>query len=185
MTLDLPGWAVVTPERAAHIGRVAALLERWARERGVPAAEADRWRRAAVLHDALRDAGPDELARWAPRGDWPAAVWHGPAAAAAAERNGETDAGVLAAVRYHSVGHADWDEAGRMLYLADYLEPARTRERERRDAWIARVAGDAAAVLREVAGHRLTSGIARGLPIHRNTWEFWNRLVASGSSSPA
>ncbi len=181
----LPGWAVVTPERAGHLARVAALTARWADERGVGPAEAARWRRAALLHDALKDADPVEWARWTPQGDWPRALWHGPAAAAAAERHGESDAGVLDAIRYHSVGWAGWDETGRVVYLADYLEPGRAAERERRDAWIARAAREGTAVLREVAAHRLAGGLARGLPIRRDTWEFWNSLAALGSSSPA
>ncbi len=53
---DLPAWAVVSPRRAGHIGRVAALLAQWAAARGVAAQEEARWRRAALLHDALRDA---------------------------------------------------------------------------------------------------------------------------------
>src|SRR2546430_15445124 len=75
-------------------------------------AERSRWVRAAWLHDALRDEQrSDELA-------------HGPRAAAHAAHDGERDRGVLDAVRYHTVGYLHWDDVGRMLYLADFLEPA-------------------------------------------------------------
>lgn len=180
--IALPGWAVVSPERAEHIARVEALVVRWAGERGVSAAEADRWRRAARLHDALRDAPDEVLARYAPQGSWPRKLWHGPAAAAAAERNGETDHGVLDAVRYHSVGYAGWDGAGRMLFLADYLEPGRGHDRDSL-ALTSRVAREPEAALRDVVARRMTWLLGRGKPIRKETWEFWNSMVAGDSSS--
>lgn len=63
----LPGWAVAGGERRAHMARVAALLEAWARELGQGAPgllgkrDILRWRAAGFLHDALRDASPAEL----------------------------------------------------------------------------------------------------------------------------
>lgn len=180
---SLPAWAVVSPPRAGHIARVEALLAGWAEARGVGVAEAARWRRAARLHDALRDATSRTLARHLPRGAWPKGVWHGPAAAAAAAAAGETDPGVLDAVRYHSVGFAEWDEVGRMLYLADYLEPGRTHERAALDAIAARVPSEPEAMLREVAARRIGWLLARGKPVMVQTWEFWNSLAAGDSSS--
>ena len=114
MSAALPPWAQVSAKRRAHIERVAGLIAEWADAMGVAATERGRWLKAAYLHDALRDAPlADQLA-------------HGPAAADRAAREGETDQGVLDAVRYHTVGYAGWDDAGRMLYLADFLEPGRT-----------------------------------------------------------
>ena len=181
---ELPDWAVVTAARAAHIARVTALVDTWARARGVGAAEAARWHRASLLHDALRDAPPDVLSRYAERGDWPEKLWHGPAAAAAALQHGERDAGVLDAIRYHSVGWARWDDAGRMVFLADYLEPGRTHLRKEREALAARVAAEPEAVLRDVVRLRLSWLLRHARPIRKETWELWNRLAAGDSSSP-
>ena len=179
----LPAWAVVTPRRVEHIAGVAGLLGRWAGERGTDAAEADRWRRAALLHDALRDAPVGILARWGPApAGWPRSVWHGPAAAAAAAAHGESDRGVLEAVRYHSLGHAGWNDVGRMLYLADALEPARRHERARLDALAARAARESDAVLREVTALKLGWLLREGRAIAGETWEFWNSLAANASS---
>lgn len=180
----LPRWAVVSPRRARHIAGVADLLERWAIERAVDAAEAARWRRAALLHDALRDAPESLLVSFAPLPEeWPPSIWHGPAAAAAAAREGEGDPGVLGAVRYHSLGHRGWDDVGRMLYLADYLEPGRTHERAALAELADRVAAEPAAVLREVAARKVSWLLHIESPIQRETWDFWNSLVAVGSSS--
>jgi len=163
--MALPSWAQVSAERRAHVERVAALVDRWAAAMGVPDAERARWVRAAYLHDALRDAPLDgELA-------------HGPAAADRAAAEGERDGGVLDAVRYHSDGHAAWDDVGRMLYLADYLEPGRAFDRDGRCALAARVPAERDAVLREVARRRITWTLASGWPLPQETTDFWNSLA--------
>jgi 2-amino-4-hydroxy-6-hydroxymethyldihydropteridine diphosphokinase len=163
--VSLPPWAQVTPERRAHIERVVALLQRWAEVMGVSSTEKDRWLRAGWLHDALRDA---------PFKD---AFAHGPAAADRAAATGEKDPGVLAAIRYHTVGSAEWDDVGRMLYLADFLEPGRDDdpERERLSRW---VPTQRDAVLREVARRRIDWVLRSGWPLPDGTVAFWNPLVA-------
>ena len=163
----LPPWAVVTPERRAHIERVVGLLDAWAAARRAPAAERARWLRAGWLHDALRDApAANELA-------------HGPMAAERAARAGETDRGVLDAVRYHSLGYAGWDDVGKMLYLADYLEPGRAFDREVRASLAARVPQDRDTALQQVAARRIARVIEGRWPLVRETVDFWNSLVGS------
>ena len=173
----------MTPERLGHIERVATLVDGWATTMGVPEPERQRWLRAVWLHDALRDAGAEELARWAPTTPGPPELRHGPASAARAKSEGETDRGVLDAVRYHSVGLAEWDMAGRILYCADFLEPGRTFAQERRAELAARLPTDVAGVLREVARDRLKHVIASAWPIPEPTVRFWNSLVAPARSS--
>ena len=60
--LELPAWACVTEKRIAHIQRVTALLDEWARELALPSEEARAWHDAGRLHDALRDA-PEAVLR--------------------------------------------------------------------------------------------------------------------------
>jgi HD superfamily phosphohydrolase YqeK len=163
--VSLPAWAHVTPERRTHIERVVALLGSWADAMRIDAQERSRWLRAGWLHDALRDA---------PLGD-PFA--HGPAAAARAGAEGENDRGVLDAVRYHTVGFAGWDDVGRMLYLADYLEPGRPHDRPDRGALTSRVPTERDAVLREVAQRRLVWALRSGWPLPAESVAFWNALV--------
>jgi HD superfamily phosphohydrolase YqeK len=178
----LPSWAEVSPEREAHIERVAALADGWAERMRISATERARWVRAAWLHDALRDAAPAALDRWAADVPWPRSLRHGPASAARAAAEGETDRGILDAVRYHSVGWADWDMVGRALYCADYLEPGRTFGRERRAALAERFPDDAAGVLLAVAGEHLSNLIGSGRPLIDPTVRFWNSLVAPSGS---
>jgi len=175
----LPVWAVVSPARLSHIERVAELVARWAEEMGVPDSERNRWLRAVWLHDALRDAPADELERWAPSIQGPAELRHGPASAARAKADGETDRGVLDAVRYHSIGLAEWDMVGRVLYCADFLEPGRDHQRSANSALAARFPADPSGVLREVAQTRLARAIASGWPLPDPTVRLWNSLLGS------
>lgn len=174
-----PPWARISDERRGHVERVATLLHQWADAGGVLGAERDRWLRAAYLHDALRDAEPLELERLAPDAWGVPSLRHGPAAARLAAEQGETDRGVLRAVHYHSVGYAGWDRVGRLLYLADYLEPGRGFRTEERQAQAARVPQEPDGVLREVAAERLRWDLDAGRQLIAESVEFWNALVAS------
>ncbi|HXV87207.1 MAG TPA: HD domain-containing protein [Gemmatimonadales bacterium] len=175
---DLPPWAVVSESRRGHIQRVAELLEHWAVAMGVSPGERARWVRAARLHDALRDGEPELLRDLAPEWSHTPKLQHGPAAAVMAERHGEGDGGVLDAVRYHSVGWAQWEDVGRMLYLADYLEPGRPFRREERRALADRVPRDPRGILFEVARERVRWVIESGHPVLGETFHFWNAIVA-------
>ena len=167
--MSLPAWAQVTPARRSHVERVAALLGEWAGAMRVAQAERDRWLRAAWLHDALRDAPLKDL------------MAHGPAAAERAAQDGERDRGVLDAVRYHTIGYAGWDDVGRMLYLADFLDPGRDFDLngpDGRRALATRVPADRDAVLREVARRRIEWVLRSGWPLLPETVAFWNALAS-------
>src|ERR1051325_11389330 len=130
----LPAWAMISPARLQHVQRVAELVSTWAARMGVPDRERDRWLKAVWQHDALREAPPEELTRWAPSTPGPVELRHGPASAARAKGEGETARGVRDAFRYHSIGLAEGDRAGRALYCADFLEPGRGFEPSERAA---------------------------------------------------
>ena len=180
---SLPQWAIVTPARVEHIQRVAQLTTNWADQIGVSDSERHRWLRAVWLHDAFRDAPVSELDRWASDDPAPPELRHGPASAARAQAEGEDDRGVLDAVRYHSLGLAEWDMVGRILYCADYLDPGRPFDRERRAELAADLPLNPGAVLRAVARARLLHLIQSGWPVLEPTHRFWNSLVATGAGS--
>lgn len=179
----LPSWSVVTAERVGHIERVAHLAAGWAERIGVPDSERNRWLRAVWLHDALRDASIEELERWAPTIQGPSELKHGPASAARARADGEDDRGVLAAVRYHSLGLAEWDMVGRILYCADFLDPGRPFDQARRAELAERLPDDPSGVLTEVARFRLLHIVRSGWPVLDPTVRFWNSLVGTGAGS--
>ena len=180
MNAALPLWARLSPERLAHVARVVELVDQWGVAMGVPDPERRRWLRAAWLHDALRDAEPAELARWAPGAFGSVELWHGPAAASRAEADGEADWGILDAVRYHSIGSADWDMAGRVLYCADFLEPGRPFDRAERAALAGRLPAEPAQVFFEVVQRRVAHVIRLGWTLPDSTVQLWNSLASAG-----
>lgn len=171
----------MTPARLQHIQRVAELVTLWSARLGVPDSERNRWLKAVWLHDALRDAPPEELERIAPSSPGPVELRHGPASAARAKAEGETDRGLLDAVRYHSVGLAEWDMVGRVLYCADYLEPGRSNAGPERAALAERFPSDPQGVLLAVARARMLYLIESGWSIPQPTMRFWNSLAAASS----
>ena len=175
---ELPAWAIVTTDRRAHVERVAALLREWATALGLDRCERDRWLRAVYLHDALRDAPEGEMRRWAPLVEGPVELRHGPAAAARAELEGERDADVLSAVRWHSVGWAGWGPTGRALYCADFLEPGRMFDRTERAALARNFCDSPAHVLREVVSKRLAYADKQGWTLPPESLEF-RRVVCT------
>jgi 2-amino-4-hydroxy-6-hydroxymethyldihydropteridine diphosphokinase len=161
----LPSWAVVAPERAEHVERVVALLDEWATRLALAPDAHTQWRRAGWLHDALRDADEPTLRHWSKVEDGPLVLLHGPAAAARAAHEGEDDGDLLDAVRWHTVGSAEWAPVGRALYCADFLEPGRRFEEARRAALAASFAADPDAVLREVIAMRTDRAARTGKPV--------------------
>ena len=174
--VELPGWAVASPKRRAHIARVNALALSWADAMGIDSEERDAWSDATRWHDALRDAGEAELRALVPHLDWPASLLHGPAAATRLERGGESRGAVLEAIFWHTVGNARWDRTGRVLYMADFLEPGRPFDREQRAQLAARVPEDPDGTFREVVRMRLGERVASGEALLPETAALWESV---------
>jgi HD superfamily phosphohydrolase YqeK len=175
----LPPWAEVSAARREHLTRVAELMESWARTFQDDPGDVVRWRAAAMLHDALRDAPPDSLrARVEPElRDLPEEVLHGPAAARSLRNDGVRDQPLLLAVAWHTAGHPDLDRLGRALYLADHLEPGRPYESPTNAQRRQRVTHDMDAVLRETAAERIARLVEQGRPLLDPTVRFWNGVA--------
>ena len=84
---------------------------------------------------------------------------------------------MLDAVRYHTVGSPAWDDVGRMLYLADFLEPGRDRIAADRAELAQRVPVEREVILREVARRRIEWLLRSGWPLPPSTVSFWNQVV--------
>ena len=173
--LDLPAWSVVSPRRRAHIARVTALIDSWSNEMHLDREEREAWHDAARWHDALRDAPESELRAILPDLDVPPGALHGPATAVRLAVDGESRAAVLDAIRWHTVGSPAWDRTGKALYMADFLEPGRSFERERRAALAARVPLEFDDVFRDVVRSRLASRVAAGERLHPQAAALWER----------
>jgi HD superfamily phosphohydrolase YqeK len=179
----LPDWACAGRVRYTHMERVAALLDEWAVELRLGEADRVRWRAAGWLHDALRDAPPEELRDLVPAGlrSIGGKLLHGPAAAARLREDGVDDEPLLCAITWHTTGHADFDALGRALFIADYIEPGRRHDAAHLAALRARMPDAADDVLREVLHARMGRLIREGRPIRAETAAFWNTVNGSAS----
>ncbi len=176
-SIELPAWACVGERRRAHIERVTALIAAWADAMRLGGEERAAWRDAALWHDALRDAPEEELRALVPDApDTPAKMLHGPAAATRLAREGERRIDVLEAIRWHTVGHAEWARTGRALYMADFLEPGRPFERADRAYLAQRVPDDFDATFREVVRMRLEWALREGHELYPETVALWNSV---------
>jgi HD superfamily phosphohydrolase YqeK len=175
--IDLPPWAMVSDKRRHHIARVTALIDEWGRALRLSDTERQEWHDAGRFHDALRDA-PEimlrELAAGFPVAD--ANVLHGPAVEQRLRLDGDRRAGLLEAVRWHTIGHKGWSRTGQALFMADFLEPGRSFARAER-AYLARhVPHDFGGTFREVVRIRLEWTLREGKPLFLETVELWNAI---------
>ena len=176
----LPEWAEAGEKRRAHMGRVAALMREWAVALGLPADDVTRWTAAGWLHDALRDADPEALRPRVPERfrELNGKVLHGPAAA---ERiAGLADGELVEAVRCHTLGSPRFGTLGRALYLADFLEPGRTFEREWTERLRGRMPREMDGVLREVVEARIGHVTKQGVTVHPETRAFYESVAKDG-----
>ena len=174
-----PDWAVAGPERRAHVERVVTLLDDWAVALGMSETDRRRTRAAGWLHDSLRNATGDELRPLvAPElRDLPRKLLHGPAAAARLRQLGMEDRDVLDAVAFHTVGHPELGTIGRLLYLADFLEPGRRFDPIGRASLRARMPRDWRRVLQAVVRSRVQHLLESGNTIRPETMGYWNSVV--------
>lgn len=175
-TVVLPPWAQVSDKRRAHIARVVALLDGWASAMRLPDDEASRWTAAGTLHDALRDAPETMLRTLTGDATTPTELLHGPAAAVRAEQDGERRQDVLDAVRFHTVGNAEWTRTGRALYLADFLEPGRNFMRSKRARIAEKLPQEFDAAFREVVQARIELTLREGGKLFPETVALWNAV---------
>ncbi|NIU78085.1 MAG: HD domain-containing protein, partial [Gammaproteobacteria bacterium] len=78
-----------------------SLMAAWADALGLAEHDLTRWKAAAWLHDALRDAEPESLTGAA---EYPPKVRHGPAAAVRLRGEGVEDEELLEAIAAHTLG---------------------------------------------------------------------------------
>ena len=161
------------------MARVAELLREWGEVRCDHPRDVERWTAVGYLHDVLRDADPDDLRAGLsrPLGQLPDEVIHGPAAADRLRRGGVTDEPFLAAIACHTLGNPDFDDIGKALYVADFLEPGRKLQPKWRARLRDEMPGDLDAVTKAVVGKRIQFLIKKERPVLPETFGLWNVLA--------
>ncbi len=179
----LPPWAEVGRKRAAHMRRVADLLDEWGRKAGLDPEAHLRQVALGYLHDAVKEAEPEALRELLPEPmrELPDPILHGPAAAELLRREGVDDEGLLMAVSWHTLGHPDLDAAGLALYAADFLEPGRDLRNRWRSRLRSRMPDEQDFVLREIVRARVIHLVKRRRPVRPETMSFWNRFAEGRS----
>jgi putative HD superfamily hydrolase of NAD metabolism len=124
----------LSPERAGHCRRVAALASELCEREGL---EPQKGRAAGLAHDLCKERPKAEqraLAALYPGAGDPSSalmadkVVHGPAAAALLSRDyGLDDEELLEAIAVHTVGRPGMGSFSTIVYCADKLEPGRER----------------------------------------------------------
>ncbi len=174
-----PDWAVMSPARIRHAGRVGQLLWDWADALGRDTRTRIRWRAAGLLHDALKEEGTDVLRPLVDGPDeWPDALLHGPACANRLRAAGVDDEPFLRAIAFHTTGHRDLGTLGQALYMADFLEPGRLASGRERTSLRRRMPDDWHAVLVEVATAKIGILIDCLIPVSAATAGFWEAITA-------
>ncbi len=155
-------------------------MDRWAVDLGLDERDRRRWLAAAWLHDVVRDAPASELRPHAgPEFDGlPGKLLHGPAAATLLRAAGVADEPLLTAVAFHTLGDASFDNLGRALYAADFLEPGRTFNPGMRAVLRARMPHALDEVVQVILRARIAHLMEAGSGIHPRTVGFWNTLSA-------
>ena len=113
----------------AHIYRVRDVAQELAARHGI---DPDRAELGALAHDVCRAVPGDDLLKMSAELSVPVTdvdrdfplLLHGPVGAALLRKeDGLADHGLYEAVRWHSTAHASLDDLGKLIFLADKLEP--------------------------------------------------------------
>ena len=113
----------------AHIYRVRDVAQELAARHGI---DPDRAELGALAHDVCRAVPGDDLLKMSAELSVPVAdvdrdfpiLLHGPVGAALLRKeDGLTDQSLYDAVRWHSTAHASLDDLGKLIFLADKLDP--------------------------------------------------------------
>jgi len=161
------------------MARVAKLLKKWSKARGESKQDIQRWTALGYLHDMMREAKPKDL-RQVVSGfpdDLPNAVLHGPAAATRLREEGVDDQPLLTAVAFHTPGSRDFDDMGRALYAADFLEPGRKFRPKFRQELRNRMPEDLEPAVRAILRLRIRHLLNKERPVRSETMGFWNVMV--------
>lgn len=120
----------LSKDRRDHSFRVAEVAKHLAKKYGENEENAEL---AGLLHDYAKEHSPEELKRWILQSTLPknllfyhSAIWHGPVGALMLKQKfGVNNRDILNAVYCHTTGKEHMSTFDKIIFVSDYIEPAR------------------------------------------------------------
>ena len=183
--------ATLSAKLQGHLHRVAGVASDLAPRHGV---DVERARLGSLAHDVAKAMPKKELLRQAARFQLPVNIvernnpglLHGPVGAELLRHeDGIEDQSIYEAVCWHTFAHPDLDDLGKIVFLADKLDPAKIK-RYPFQPYLLEVAQDNLdlAVL-EFVTRQIAAVMAAGRMVHPLMVEARNHLIAAGVRTPA
>lgn len=173
----------LSPQRFTHSQNVAKMAVQLASDYGADMIKAEL---AGLLHDYAKEMSKASLVRTASEGNLDPSqrlqlhpqLLHGPVAAHLLRTKGFIrDVEILDAIAQHTVGQANMTALGKIIYVADYIEPSRSfRDEEWHAIQTARSIGLNALTL-YVATQTLQYLLKKQVYIHPNALALYNTLI--------
>ena len=170
---------------SVNVARAAYMLaERWG-------ADPDKAYLAGLLHDCCKELPFPEQEELMRNGPFPVSeiewqskpVWHGIAAASYMHTElGIDDMEILAAARWHTVGHAGMTRLEEVVYMADLISADRTYRDVEHFRKLAH--SDLPQAMLEAFQYAITSLMKKGTPLPVCTAEAYNSYLTSGDPKP-
>lgn len=138
---------------------------------------------AAIFHDFAKLQSVESLRQMIMESDedpqlleYHAELWHGPACAYYLKKQQMIDdEEILDAIRFHTTGRANMTTLDKIIYLADYIEPARDFPQAEQVRWLASESLDAA--LKQALSNSIIFLVQKEVTIHPDTFLAYNDLI--------
>ena len=172
----------------AHIHRVKEIARELALCHGI---DGERAALGMLAHDVARAMGDDDLLRWAVELGLPIGtverivpvLLHGPVGAELlAREDGLTDVDLHRAVYWHTTGHPTLDVLGKVVFLADKLDPQKARTYPYLPLLRKLALEDLDRAILEFLTRETISMASQGLLVHPMVVETRNHLLATSAS---
>ncbi len=183
--------ATLSAKLQAHLHRTAGVAADLAPRHGV---DVERARLGSLAHDVAKAMSNKELLRQAARFELPVnmvernnpGLLHGPVGAELLRHeDGIEDQSIYEAVCWHTFAHPDLDDLGKIVFLADKLDPAKIKRYPFQPYLLEVAQDDLDLAVLEFVTRQIAAVMAAGRMVHPLMVEARNHLIAAGVRSPA
>lgn len=183
--------ATLSARLQAHLERTAGVAADLAPRHGV---DVERARLGSLAHDVAKAMSNKELLRQAVRFELPVnmvernnpGLLHGPVGAELLRHeDGIEDQSIYEAVCWHTFAHPDLDDLGKIVFLADKLDPAKIKRYPFQPYLLEVAQDDLDLAVLEFVTRQIAAIMAAGRMVHPLMVEARNHLIAAGVRTPA